>query len=81
MENVEERPLSGLTVRIDRGLCAAMKNCIGVAPEVFELGADQVVTFREDALDVERDRLVEACAVCPTGALSAFSGTGEQIVP
>lgn len=57
------------------------KNCIHVAPEVFELGYDQIVTFLEDAQDIERDRLIEACAVCPVGALLAFDETGKRLVP
>lgn len=81
MPDVEERMLSGLTIRIERDLCVATQNCIRVAPEVFELGTDQIVTFREDAADIEPDRLVEACAVCPTGALFAFAASGKRLVP
>ncbi len=81
MNDVEERTLSGLTIRIERGLCAGTENCVKVAPEVFELGDDQIVTFCADACDIERERLVEACAVCPTGALFAFGASGKQLAP
>lgn len=81
MDDVEERTLSGLTIRIERGLCIATQNCIRVAPEVFELGSDQIVTFREDAEAIAPDRLVEACAVCPTGTLLAFDGDGRRLAP
>lgn len=80
-EEYEERRLSELTIRIDRALCVATQNCVHVAPEVFELGVDQIVMFREDAKDIEPDRLVEACLVCPTGALWAFSEDGQQLAP
>lgn len=81
MDNTEERTLSGLTIRIERDLCVATQNCIRVAPEVFVLGDDQIVTFVEEPQDIERDRLIESCAVCPTGALFAFDGSGERLVP
>lgn len=81
MDDIEERVVSGLTVRVDRAVCIGSKNCIHLAPEVFELGADQVVTFLEDAEDIEQDRLTEACRVCPVDALLVFDEMGEQIVP
>jgi len=81
MVDIEEHILSGLTIRIERDVCIGSKNCIHLAPEVFELGADQIVTFLDDAEDIEADRLVEACRVCPVDALVAFDESGEQIVP
>jgi ferredoxin len=81
MDDIEERVVSGLTIRIERTVCIASKNCIHLAPEVFELGMDQVVTFRDNAVDIERDRLVEACSMCPVDALLAFDEEGKQIVP
>lgn len=81
MEDNEERRLSGLTIRIERDLCAATQNCIRVAPEVFVLGDDHIVTFVAEPQDIEQDRLIEACAVCPTDALIALDESGEQLVP
>lgn len=81
MNDFEERAISGLTVRIERDRCAATQNCIKVAPEVFELGDDQIVTFRSDARDIERDRLIEACVVCPTDVFRVLDESGRQIVP
>jgi ferredoxin len=81
MEDYEERRLSGLTIRIDRDLCAATQNCIRVAPEVFVLGDDYIVTFVAEPEDIEQDRLIEACAVCPTDALIAINESGERLVP
>ncbi len=81
MDDIEERVVSGLTVRIERAVCIGSKNCIRLAPEVFELGMDQVVTFLDLAEDIERDRLTEACRQCPVDALLVFNEDGEQIVP
>ena len=81
MRDIEERTVSGLNVRIERSVCIGSKNCIHLAPEVFELGIDQIVTFRQDAEDIDRGRLLEACRVCPVDALVVHGETGEQIVP
>lgn len=81
MEDTVERTLSGLTVRIERTLCIGSGNCVNLAPEVFELDEDNLVAFREDAEDIEPDRLTEACDVCPVEALLVFSEEGEQVVP
>lgn len=81
MGDYEERSLGGITVRIDRTQCIATQNCIKVAPEVLELGDDIIVTFLEDAQEIEQERMIEACAICPVDALFAFDEHGRQIVP
>lgn len=80
MADFEERKAGALTVRIDRMRCAAFKDCIGIAPEAFELGEDGVVRFVNPEA-VDRERLVDACAVCPADALFVFDAEGRQIVP
>lgn len=79
-EAFEDRQVDGLTLRIDRRSCAAFKDCIGIAPEAFSLGDDDVVTFLEPE-QVNRERLIEACAVCPVNALIVLDEAGRQIVP
>lgn len=80
-DDIEEQTVSGLTIRIDRTRCIGTGNCVAVAPEVLELGADQIVTFVDAAEDIDRERLIEACAVCPVDALFAIDEDGNQIVP
>lgn len=80
-EQYEEQTFDGLRIRIDRARCIGTGNCVNVAPEVFELGADQIVTFCDDARAVERDRMVEACRVCPVDALFAYDEDGNQLAP
>ena len=77
----EERQVSGHTIRIDRTLCIGSGSCVAVAPEVFVLGDDQIVTFTDEPEDIEPDRMVEACAVCPVDALIATGPKGEQLIP
>jgi ferredoxin len=77
----EERKVGSLTVRIDRSSCIGTSNCARVAPELFVLDDQRIITFRQPAVDVEADVAVEACRVCPVDALSAFDAEGRQLAP
>jgi ferredoxin len=77
----EERCVGGVTVRIDRAICIGTANCAKVAPELFVLDDERIITFREPAAGIEPDRAVEACRVCPVDALAAFDVDGRPIVP
>lgn len=81
MNETQERRISGLTIVIDRDVCVGSDTCTKVAPEVFELDADCIVTFRQDAPDIERDRLVKACKICPVDALTATDADGQRLAP
>lgn len=81
MPETEERDVSGLHIIIERATCIGSDNCTQIAPEVFVLGYDGVVTFVENVEDIERDRLIEACDVCPVDALIVEDEDGRQIVP
>jgi ferredoxin len=77
----EERKVGAVTVRIDRTTCIGTGNCAKVAPELFVLDDEKIITFREPPAEVESDRAVEACRVCPVDALAAFDADGRQLVP
>ncbi|HEX6940514.1 MAG TPA: ferredoxin [Longimicrobiales bacterium] len=81
MTNTEERRIHDLTIKIDRLLCVGFGDCIEAAPEAFEFDAEGIVTFRETADQVERERLIAACDACPVDALSVFDENGERLVP
>ncbi len=81
MPEIEQRKISGLTVTIDRQTCIGSDNCTQIAPEVLVLGFDHIVQFTENPPDIERDRMIEACAVCPVDALIVHDEEGRQIVP
>lgn len=78
-DSVELR-VQDLTVRIDRNACSAFKDCIGVAPEAFRLDENGIVEFVEPS-DVEAERLIDACDVCPADALHVTDAGGKRIVP
>lgn len=81
MADAEERQIHGLTIKIDRLLCVGFGDCIEAAPEAFEFDDQGIVTFKDTADQVERERLITACDVCPVDALSVFDETGERLVP
>lgn len=81
MADFEEEKISGYRIRIDRTLCIGTGNCVAVAPEVFVLGPDAIVTFVEAPEDIDSERLLEACEVCPVDALLAFDAENRQVVP
>lgn len=75
------RDFGPLTVRVDRATCIGTAACRNVAPEVFDLDADGIIAIRDDApQEVERERLLEACRVCPVDALEVVED-GRQLVP
>jgi ferredoxin len=78
--DIEERRIGDLTVRIDRSLCVGFGHCTEEAEAAFVLGDDDLVTF-DDPEQVTRDRLLDACEVCPVEALTAFDAAGSQLVP
>lgn len=80
MEAVAEQTVTGLKVRIDRLLCVGFGDCIDVAPELWEFDDEGIVTFREPIPDIQRERLVTSCEVCPVDALSVHED-GKRIVP
>lgn len=54
----------------DRDRCEGHGLCADVAPEVFELDDDAVVTVRHDVVPPELERKAEAGArACPVAAL------------
>ena len=81
MADFEERRLGGITVRIDRTTCIGTANCAKIAPDLFVLDDEKIIAFREPAPEIEPDRAVEACRVCPVDALAAFDADGRPLVP
>ena len=80
MASTKEQKFGDLTVRIERDTCIASENCINLAPEVFVLDDEQIVDFTGES-EIDRQRLIEACALCPVDALVVTDGAGNQLVP
>ena len=81
MPPILERKTAGLTVRIDRNTCMANAACVKLAPEVFRIDDETICAFVEPATEIERERLLEACRLCPVDALIVIDEDGQTIVP
>ena len=80
MSDFEERLVGGLRVRIDRTLCVGFGDCVTEAPEAFVLDDHGVAIFVKPE-EVDRQRFLRACDVCPVDAITVWDETGGQIVP
>ncbi|MDO8550509.1 MAG: ferredoxin [Ignavibacteria bacterium] len=81
MSDIAERDISGLTIKIDRTTCIGTTNCIKVAPDVFILDDENICSFIDSEGDIEKERIIEACSVCPVNALYVLDKEGKQLVP
>lgn len=81
MNDTVERKVSDLLIKIERPNCIGSKNCINVAPDLFELDEDQICSFKEKTVGINQELIVEACSVCPVNALYVNDNEGNQLVP
>ncbi|MEK7339028.1 MAG: ferredoxin [candidate division NC10 bacterium] len=81
MEDFVERKIGDLTIRIDRTMCISTSNCMKVALDVFDFDGEKICAFKESPGEIDRERLIEACVVCPVDALTVIDADGKQLVP
>ncbi|MCE3267130.1 MAG: ferredoxin [Solirubrobacterales bacterium] len=58
-----------MKVLVDMNLCQSHGECAVVAPEVFELGDDDVLRWEEDVGEELREKVEEAVERCPMMAI------------
>ena len=56
-------------VHVDMNLCQSHGECVYVAPDVFELGDDDVLRWREVVAPEERELVQGAADACPMLAI------------
>ena len=56
-------------VIVDMNLCQSHGECVFAAPDVFELGDDDVLRWKEEVDESRRAALEEAVDVCPMMAI------------
>ena len=62
-------------LKVDRELCEGYANCVFQAPEIFDLGDDNIVIIQTaDVAPADHSRVEEAVASCPVAALSLEEG-------
>jgi ferredoxin len=56
-------------VHVDMNLCQSHGECAYVAPEIFELGDDDVLQWKEEVDPALREKAEEAADACPMQAI------------
>jgi ferredoxin len=56
-------------VHVDMNLCQSHGECVYVAPDIFELGEDDVLRWREEISPEELELAQEAADACPMLAI------------
>jgi len=56
-------------VHVDMNLCQSHGECTYVAPDIFELGDDDVLVWKEEIDPSQRELALEAADVCPMAAI------------
>lgn len=65
-------------IELDESLCSGMGDCVRLAPDAIELGADGIAVIRTTTTD--DPAVLDAVRACPMAALAAFrAATGERI--
>jgi ferredoxin len=58
-----------MKVHVDMNLCQSHGECVTIAPDVFELGDDDVLVWQEDVDDDRRADMQAAENACPMMAI------------
>jgi ferredoxin len=70
--------MSTWNIKLDESLCSGMGDCVRLAPDVIELGADGLARLRAGSSD--DPAVVDAVRSCPMAALAAWRvDTGERV--
>lgn len=80
MDDIEERKVGDLTVRIDRTLCVGFEDCMEDGQALFRLDDEGICVFGDDPDSVPRDAVIRACEICPVDALEVYDAEGTQLV-
>jgi len=59
-----------MKVHVDMNLCQSHGECVAVAPDVFDLGDDDVLVWLQDVDDSRREDMEAAVDACPMMAIS-----------
>lgn len=78
-QTAERSPRHGVRVVVDRALCVAFAECVGVAPTAFELDQQENVAVVLDPESVDVETLKAAARACPVSAIALFDADGAEI--
>ena len=67
-------------IKINRSLCTGYAECVGLAPEVFQLGVDNVSVV-VDPDGGNEEMILDAARACPVDAITLFDEYEDQVWP
>jgi ferredoxin len=67
-------------LKIDRTLCTGYAECVGIAPEVFALGDDNVCLIVDPEAG-DDEAVLDAARACPVDAITVIDEYEEQVWP
>jgi ferredoxin len=67
-------------IKINRGLCPGYAECVGLAPEVFQPGADNVSVV-VDPEGGDDEMILDAARACPVDAITLIDEFEDQVWP
>ena len=67
-------------IKIDRSLCTGYAECVGIAPEVFQLGRDNV-SIVVDPEGADDETILDAARACPVDAITLIDEFEDQVWP
>ena len=67
-------------IKIDRRLCSGYAECVGIAPEVFQLG-DNNISVIVDPEGGDDEAILDAARACPVDAITLIDEFDEQVWP
>jgi ferredoxin len=67
-------------IKINRGLCSGYAECVGIAPEVFKLGDDNISVVM-DADGADNEMVLDAARACPVDAITVIDQYDDQLWP
>lgn len=71
-----------MKVEVKRDLCIGAANCIAIAPDLFELDAENKAVIKAGwEGKVTDDVVMESAKSCPTQAIFLTDDAGKQIFP
>lgn len=67
-------------IEIDRDLCIGAESCVVVAPEVFEMDAENKAVLK-NATGADDQTILMSAQSCPVAAILLYDEEGNQIYP
>lgn len=67
-------------IKIDRSLCSGYGECVGIAPEVFQLGKNRV-SLVVDPEGTDDEMILDAARACPVDAITLIDEFEDQVWP